>query len=128
MKVGNAMVKSDFKKGQVVYIKYIGYQKSRFDDLLKEVTVVDIGRKYITTTFGEPHCSIQFNIEDNFRERSGQFSPEWKLYLNKEALNIEIESHNLIDFIKKHFSEYGSDSQLSLNQLRQIKNIIEKGE
>ena len=122
---------SDFRVGQVAYIKRTGNQeiyikeKDNLDAYIIETKVKSIGRKYITTEykgikFKETDCSYAGLIENT------EYIVDYELFSNKDMIYDEFEKKNLINFIKKEFYTTQTD-KFSLKQLRNIVNIIKAG-
>jgi hypothetical protein len=112
------MQKSDFKKGQIVCCV------NHYGDII-EAIVKSVGTKYITVGFENGADDIKFDINDNFRNTNGI----WKLYLSKEDIDIERREYReraeLIKSIDKIFSDSTTYSRLSIEQLKEIKFILD---
>ena len=79
------MTKNDFYAGREVCILHntsnsIGFDQDKIR--YQKGTVLTVGRKYITVASGT--YQIQFDIDDNFREKTAYAQTYW-LFLNEEA-------------------------------------------
>lgn len=120
------MNKNDFKKGQKVYLKYIGDRRRGTIGSITETTVKSIGSKYITTTDGDSYAERKFDIANDFREFYTIGGTDYQLYLSKEQIEEENESKVIIKLIVSQFNDYSYKTKLSIDQLRRIKSIIDE--
>ena len=109
-------------KGQIVYLKP-GVNRSRGGIEIKEGVVKSIGRKYITVGIGEWN---EYKFHKDTLKEVMDCSPSYYLYETKQQILDEAEYSQLSQFMRKTFDYYGTGA-LSLEQLRQIKAIIEGG-
>ena len=106
-------------KGQIVYLKP-GVNEARHNAAIREGIVKIVGRKYITVSIERDE--YKFHI-DTLREVTS-YTPSYYLYESKQQIVDEAEYTRLSQSIRKTI-EYCSKQDLSLEQLRQIKAIIE---
>lgn len=109
-------------KGQIVYLKP-GINLSRDGRGIQEGVVKSVGRKYITVGIGEFR---EHKFHKHTLKEHTCYSPSYYLYENKQDILDEAEYSQLSQFIRKFFDYVGKE-QMSLEQLRQIKEIIEGG-
>lgn len=126
------MKKSDFTKGQTVYLFIIEgsnefrYVKEKpFSERIKPTTVISVGKKYISVDLRG--STIKFDIDDDFLEVSN-YSRNYKLFLDEQSIYDYQESEDLYWQIKQRFGYWQNDGLYDLTTLRQIKEMIEKGE
>lgn len=110
----------DFKAGDIVII-YNTYYKST-----QPATVEKVGVKYVTTTGGWPR---QFSKPDyicnaNYLVEKSKTTAEELLFKSEEDLQDYLERIELIHWIRFDLKYH----TLSLNQLREIKEISERKE
>ena len=78
------MHKNDFKVGPTVSLKTRRFGMCWESEEIEEATIKTIGRKYITVAVS-PYREYQFDIEENFREKSDT-SPTYVLYLSRQDI------------------------------------------
>lgn len=104
--------------GQTVYLKPIrlsnAYRRSKD---VKEDEIEKIGRVYVTLK-----RRGQFYI--NSRLEKTDFTSNYKLFLSKEELNLEMEKEDLESRIKNKFASFKL-LNLSIDKLREIAKIID---
>ena len=104
------MCKTDFKKGNIVYLRIIkGSDRWRYlsdDDkkhperAIKEAKVITVGKKYITVLeVGKIMGEIKFDISNNFCQ-SSNYSAEYELYLTKQDAINQIEAEKMLQSIR----------------------------
>ena len=120
------MRKADFKKGQTVYllpVRFVGYEYHRIEGLIREATVLTVGRQYLTVEYhGRP---IRFDIFHDFREVNG-FTPNYLLYLSKEDIRKEIKRKEEKKFICDSFKWRGILDRMSDEDVQTILDIVRK--
>lgn len=109
--------------GQTVFVRPIG-NASRWHtgDVLthiKEAKIEKIGRKYF---YLEGYRSEKFGIEE-MRDIS-DYSSDFEIYISMQDIKDKIEATKLNWDIKQYFNSHGN-SNLSLKQLRKIKEVID---
>ena len=105
--------------GQKVYLK------NRNHGNINEITesqISKIGRKYF---YVGPHSELKFNI-NTLAQESGQYSPNWVIYLSMQEILDEEEYSSTARHIEKIISS-PYYNKITLDQLRQIKRIIDGG-
>lgn len=120
--------KNDFYVGQEVYAEYIGLTSSRNKKgNISVETVTKLGNKYVTTN------KRMYQIADGFLVT--EYSPDYVLWLNKSDLETKIAKDKLFSKLLSEFSSGVGILQnrklykrLSLEDLQEIKRIIDKGE
>jgi len=112
--------------GQKVYLKPIN-NALRYGSEIRECVITKVGRKYFyACKSGEREdFATKFSLKTMFNVTT--YSPDWEVYLSIQDILDERESEELNSVIRKHFDHYGKP-KLTLDQLRQIKRIIDGGE
>ncbi len=125
------MTKSDFHKGQGVYLLIIeGSNMHRHirDDSkiarIRKAAVTSVGHKYVTVSCGRD--SARFSIEDQFMQVVDAGSRDYQLFLTYEDVIDHLEYQQLHRFISDFFDK--REKVLSLNELRSISDIIKNRE
>ena len=129
------MQKSDFKKGQIVFLKIIegsnAYRRmpaEKHNDielLIIKTTVTSVGSKYIIVNDTDNKWTEnKFEIDNNFNHWVPAGSMDYKLFLSKQDAYDSIESENLYREIKNAFDSWKNNRGYNLDQLRAIKNIL----
>ena len=133
------MKKSDFKKGQVVYLFVLedsneyrirGYEKRPFDARIKEAIVVSVGSRYITVKPDNSPYEVKFGIQNNFRQHIDAGSIDYELFLTKQEAYDFQEKKSLVKEIRDDFNNtlWFNNSKYSLDQLRRIKEILNENQ
>lgn len=78
------MNKTDFKKGQTVFVKCVGNAYRKNGDNVLEAIVKTVGSKYITVSLNSWN-DVKFEIDRNFRQVA-DFSASYVLYLSREDI------------------------------------------
>jgi len=86
--------------------------------VLIETKIASVAKKYFKL---EEAYMGRFFI-DTLKHDGGDYSPRYKIYLNKEDYDIEVERNKLFSEIRHRFS--CSNESLKITQLRQIHSII----
>jgi len=107
--------------GQKVYLKPIGDQ-SRISSKILECEVSKVGRKFIYIESGHRN-ETKFHA-DTLRQVT-RYSPDWQIYFSLQEIEDEKEFNDLHHQLESTF-RYGSKKQFTLDQLRQIKRIIDE--
>lgn len=112
----------NFKKGQVVYLK--SEDISNLNKIYEGV-IDSVGRKFLTVSVK----GIQFKFYKDTLGQVTNYAQDYSLYISKEKLLNEIESKEILNDLrlKLGLSSY-SESELSLEQLRRIKSIINEND
>lgn len=132
------MKKSDFKKGQTVYLLVIegsneyryrnSFYSESFENRIKEAVVVSVGTRYITTKPANSPYEIKFDIQNNFRQSIDAGSYDYYLFLNKQDAFDYQEKRDLVKEIRNAFNDslWFNTSKYTLGQLRRVKEILEE--
>lgn len=112
--------------GQTIYLKPVGNRARGMDDdniinSVKIATVDKVGRKYFTI---KEYTRLKFHLDkmhDGF-----DYSPTFHAYISKQDIVDELECKHLYDSIKDVFIYYFNSRNLSLDQLRRIRQIIDE--
>ena len=117
------MKKEDFYNGQTVYLRLIGNaaRGKTGDDLIREATVISVGRKYLTISPGYFSSEVKFDLTD-FREKTN-YAEDHKLFMTRQAVLDDIEKGELIRMIMRK-NDWPTLSKLSLDTLRKIKEML----
>jgi len=127
--------KLNLKKGQKVVVRYINDKLRGIPD--KSINGIDrwavsgeatkVGRKYIYVKIGS-YNEQQFDIEDDYRQKTNIGSPDYKLYTSKEEILAEIKAEELYTDVKRYFSSWSNDNKFTLDQLERVKDIVKESE
>jgi len=109
--------------GQKVYLKPTIYNRGGKQ---QEYEIKSIGRKLIHVWQDKRESSVIKFDKDTLEQRSN-YSPDWELYFSLQEIEDEKEFNDLHHQLESTF-RYGSKKQFTLDQLRQIKRIIDGGE
>ena len=114
------------KKGQTIYIQRVFARKSNVKspeqvvDSLIETTVKSVGKKYFTV---DAIPNVNFGIEEMRDFSNYGIGTNYIAYLTKDELRNKLEKEKLISELRLIF-DYFNKTELSLSQLRRIKDII----
>ena len=120
------MKKEDFKVGQTVYLlagRYEEFDCRIIERRIKEVKVVTVGRRYITTDF----CGgMRFDMTNDFSQDT-PYTPTYRLYLSKEEILKEFKRKDTIREINMQIT-YDSRllKRMTDDDLQTILTIIRK--
>jgi len=106
--------------GQKVYLEPIGDQ-SRISSEILECEVLKVGRKFIYINAGRREMKFH---TDTLRQVT-RYSPDWQIRFSLQEIEDEKEFNNLHSQLESAF-RYGSRDKFTLDQLRQIKRIIDE--
>lgn len=114
----------ELKIGQIVYLKPVGnnkrYLSGSITNHIQESEIEKIGTKYFHL---KDFYKTKFSIKEMINISS--YSPEWKVYTDKQQILDEEEEIVLTNNIKKIIKDYNSKPrELTLDQLRRINQII----
>lgn len=123
----------DFKVGQTVYVELTGNARrgKEPEQCIEEWEVTSVGRKYINAVKKNPD-SLLYKLVFEWSESYGRFvektrcSVNYILYLTRQEIEEKHEKTRLFQEIEHRF-RYGSQKDISLEQLRAIHGILEKG-
>ena len=121
------MKKSDFKKGQTVYLQWINDKArglNKGEVKITEAIVTAVSHKYIT--IGEGYSKCQFEIDNRFHQKVNCGSAQYLLLLHPEQLKEEDKAKEYLEIISNNFdASWGNfKSYLSLEKLKSICDII----
>jgi hypothetical protein len=92
---------------------------------LEEVVVEKVGKKYFTVRrTGERSWGRTTHHLDNWREKS-DYSPDYVLYASRQEYDDEHESGEICQFIYRSFEYRMNRLDVSIDDLRRIKAILE---
>lgn len=123
----------DFKVGQEVYVELTG-NASRGktpEQRIEEWEITSVGRKYIKACKKESGI-FRFETTFEYRENYKRFVEktdccvDYIIYLTKQEIEEKHEKSRLFREIEQRF-RYGSQRDISLEQLRAIHGILEGG-
>ena len=120
------MKKEDFKVGQTVYLlgqRFAEFDYHRIERRIKEVKVLTVGRRYITTDF----CGgMRFDITNEFRQDT-PYTPTYSLYLSKEDIQREFKRKEIIKEVQEKMKHCGGLlKRMTEEDLQTMLNIIRK--
>lgn len=123
------MQKSDFKKGQDVFLLIIEgsnafrpIQNKSIENRILRATVITVGSKYITVQLNRWE-KVSFYIADDFRQ-AYDCCEDYKLFLTEQDLRDYEERRTLFKTLHDAFG-YSRSEKYSLEQLQAIKAILE---
>jgi hypothetical protein len=109
--------------GQSVYL-VPGTNANRYEKgKIIEGVIKTIGRKYYTVTV--KGCNYQFDKEN--LQQNTIYTPDYFLYFDKQDIINRREIRKLTAIIRKAHGTYGAPPDLTLDQLRRIKAILDEG-
>ncbi|MFQ3543547.1 hypothetical protein Q7A53_05630 [Halobacillus rhizosphaerae] len=115
--------KERLKVGMKLYLQPTGNMARRTKEV-KEVTVSKVGRKYFEV---EELWRDKFAIDD-LRDVT-EYSNDWQGYFSLQELEDDEEYEELLSDLRIYFGSIGrnrNSTNLSLDQLRQIKEMIKR--
>lgn len=107
------------KEGDTIYLRTIdGSNAARFWGSRRcEEIITKVGKKYIETEH------YKFYI-DSLIQHNGQYSADYKGYLNKEVLENEMETERLYKSVSSMFRNYSVPENIDLTMLQEISKIL----
>lgn len=123
----------DFKVGQTVHVELTrnASRGKTAEECIEEWEITSVGRKYIKAgkrSDGRIWGEITFEFNDcygRFVEKTN-CCVDYVLYATRQEIEEKHEKSRLFREIEKRF-RYGSQKDISLEQLREIHGILEKG-
>ncbi len=123
----------DFNVGQTVWVEVTG-NASRgrtVEECIEEWEITSVGRKYIKA--GRRHKSLGilnetvFEYRDNYKRfvQKTDCCVDYILYTTRQEIDEKHEKNRLFREIEERF-RYGSQKDISLEQLRAIHEILEE--
>lgn len=123
------MIIKDFKPGNTAYSLIRGNYNTDTKYRIDEYVVISIGRKYVKAA---PKNSQNYpkefylnNITDEYLYENRDWGYREMLFLTKEAAEGYIEKEALL-FWLRNLTHYLRDDKYSLEQLREVKKILEE--
>ena len=129
------MNKSDFKKGNIAYLRIIkGSNAYRYvpeqdrnnsEKLIKECKIISVGKKYVTVLeIGKSRgfAELKFDMTDNFYQKT-DYSADYELYSNKQDAINQIEAETLIPLIRDKFA-FSSIKRIGYEKIKKIYDIL----
>lgn len=122
------MEKSDFRKGQTVFLLRIG-DAARGSKTIQErivtATVASVGRKYITVDRGFS-CLVQFEIDRDFRQRTN-YAANYALFLDEKEIYRHCERKSMERNIRDAFGWMRNVlREMSFDDVQAVHSIISK--
>lgn len=126
----------DFKVGQTVYVELTGNASrgKTIEECIEEWGITSVGRKYITAGKRSEKWGILGEITFEWRDTYKRFVQKTKccvnyvLYATRQEIEDKHERNRLYDEISEAFRGYGTSRDLTLEQLRKIKEILKQKE
>lgn len=120
VKVGDKVCRSVLRGSNAS--RHYDLNLSNMDEWTKIVKVAKVTKKYITLENGET-----YSIENDYREYVTKGCPDYKLFSNKQECYDYYLKEALLSDIQSFFSYSNKrNNNLSLSELKDINNIIEK--
>lgn len=121
----------DFKVGQTVYVELTGdaSRGKEPEQCIEEWEITSVGRKYIKAGKRHEEYGIfretTFEYRDNYNKffQKTNCCVDYILYLTRQEIEEKHEKSRLFREIEERF-RYGSQRDISLEQLRAIDNIL----
>lgn len=114
--------------GQRIYLKRVGNnaRHRKPEDLIVGATITKVGRAYV---YAEPdwmpYASVKLHMDD-LTHHNGDYTPEWRGYESREAIEDEAEAWRIANELSAKFSFGLAARVLTLDQLRRVKAITEE--
>lgn len=119
------------KVGNKCILKKVGnnarhIKSDNLEDYLIEAEIVKIGRLYfdVEIVLYKNKEIIKFR-KDDLSEHS-DYSAKWEYYNSKQEVYDRVEKESIILYIRRYFDYMANKKDLSLDQLRAIKEILSK--
>lgn len=129
------MNKSDFKKGNIAYLRiikgsnayrYISEQdRNNPEKLIKECEIISVGKKYVTVLeIGKSRgfAELKFDMTDNFYQKT-DYSADYELYSNKQDAINQIEVETLMPLIRDKLA-FSSIKRIGYEKIKKIYDIL----
>lgn len=122
------MKKSDFRKGQTVFLLLIGNSaigRKTVQERIVAATVASVGRKYITVDRGFSYL-VQFEIDRDFRQRT-DYAADYALFLHEKEIYKHCERENMERNIRDAFGWMRNVlREMSFDDVQAVHSIISK--
>lgn len=123
----------DFKVGQTVYVELTGNASrgKTAEQCIDEWEITSVGRKYVKAG----RCSdgtIWGETTFEYRENYGRFvqktnySIDYIIYETRQEIERKFEKSKLLNEVETFFRDWGKPKNLSIEQLKRIKEILEE--
>lgn len=121
----------DFKVGQTVYVELTGNASrgKTAEQCIEEWEITSVGRKYIKAC---KKRNDAFRFETTFEWRDSykrfvqktDYCVDYILYATRQELERKFEKAKLLDDVESFFRGLGKPKNLSIEQLKRIKDIL----
>lgn len=126
----------DFKVGQTVYVELTGNASrgKTAEQCIEEWEVASVGRKYIKAGEGHKKWGIIRERTFEYRENYGRFVEktdycvDYILYLTRQEIERKFEKARLLNEVESFFRDWNKPKNLSIEQLKRIKEILDEKE
>lgn len=122
------MEKSDFRKGQTVFLLLIGNSaigRKTVQERIVAATVASVGRKYITVDRGFSYL-VQFEIDRDFRQRTN-YADDYALFLDEKEIYRCCERESMERNIRDAFGWMRNVlREMSFDDVQAVHSIISK--
>lgn len=125
----------DFKVGQTVYVELTGNASrgKTAEQRIEEWEITSVGRKYIKAG-RKSGGRIWREITFEYRESYGRFVEkadcciDYILYTTRQDIGRKFEKAKLLNEVESFFRDWSKPKNLSIEQLKRIKEILEEKE
>lgn len=125
----------DFKVGQTVYVELTGNASrgKTAEQCIEEWEITSVGRKYIKAgrkSDGRIWGETTFEYNDCYGRfvQKTDYCVDYILYETKEELERKFEKTKLLNEVESFFRDWSKPKNLSIEQLKRIKEILEEKE
>lgn len=123
----------DFKVGQTVWVEITGNASrgKTAEQCIEEWEITSVGRKYIKACKKEG-CAFRFETTFEYKENRKRFVQKtdccvnYILYETKEEIKRKFEKSKLLNEVETFFRDWSKPENLSIEQLKRIKEILEE--
>lgn len=125
----------DFKVGQTVYVELTGNasREKTAEECIEEWEITSVGRKYVKA--GKRHEEYGIFRETTFEYRDSynrfvqktDYCVDYVIYLARQEIERKIEKSKLLNEIESFFRDWNKPKNLSIEQLKRIKEILAEG-
>lgn len=121
-------MQKEFEIGQKVFIRRVQYvvRGINQNERIEEWEISRIGRKYIYAKKENSSIEVAFYESKGKWLEKTDYGISYVLYKSKQEIQDEMEREILIRNISSFFQNYFLKEELSLEQLRKIKEIIDE--
>lgn len=125
----------DFKAGQTVYVELTGNASrgKTTEQCIEEWEITSVGRKYIKAgrkSDGGIWGERTFEYRENYKRfvEKTDCCVDYILYETREELKRKFEKSKLLNEVESFFRDCSKPKNLSIEQLKRIKEILEEKE